>query len=286
MNKYVVVISIFVMSILAACVTQKNSSGDLFAKENLVAWCIIPFDAKERNPEERALMLKELGISRLAYDYRDRHIPSFRKEIEVLKQHQIELSAVWLWVDPENPLSEATIKILETVEETGTSTEFWVGMPDGAFEGLSDAESLDKAVKAMKAVQESIEKTESNLALYNHGGWYGEPGNQVRIIEALGSGKVKIVYNFHHGHHQVSRFEELLDLMLPHLSCININGMNMEGPKIIPLGEGEHELEMLRIIRASGYEGPIGILGHTEGEDIREVLKRNLHGLDNLRSEL
>ena len=43
---------------------------------------------------------------------------------------------------------------------------------------------------------------------------------------------------------------------------------------------------MMRMIAASGYEGPIGILGHTEGEDIRVVLERNLEGLEALKKEL
>jgi hypothetical protein len=43
---------------------------------------------------------------------------------------------------------------------------------------------------------------------------------------------------------------------------------------------------MLSIIRASGYSGPIGIIGHTEGEDIRVVLERNLKGLETLKKEL
>ena len=35
-------------------------AADLFARENLVAWCIVPFDAKKRSPEDRAAMLKKL----------------------------------------------------------------------------------------------------------------------------------------------------------------------------------------------------------------------------------
>jgi len=286
MNKSLASISILAMSLLGACTSREKPEKDLFAKENLVAWCIVPFDANDRTPEQRVLMLEELGISQLAYDYRDKHIPSFREEIEVLRERKIRLSAVWLWVDPENPLSEATQKIIKTVEESGSKTEFWVGMPDGAFEGKADEESLQLAVKALKEVLKPIEKCGCTMALYNHGGWYGEPENQVRIIESMSSEKVKIVYNFHHGHHQISHFKELLEYMLPYLTCININGMKVEGPKIITLGEGEHELEMLRIIQASGYKGPIGILGHTEGEDIRLVLERNLKGLESLRSEL
>jgi sugar phosphate isomerase/epimerase len=264
----------------------KTGQKDLLGKENLVAWCIVPFDASERTPLERARMLNDLGIGQFAYDYRDKHIPTFKEEIKVLKKNKIDLSAVWLWVDPADPWNEANRSILKIIEETGTRTELWLGMPDGAFDELSDTESLKLAVETVEIILDRAKEAGCTLALYNHGGWYGEPDNQLKIIEALGSEKVKIVYNFHHGHHQVEGFQELLHQMLPYLSTININGMKIEGPKIITLGEGDRELEMLRTIKSSGYTGPIGILGHTEGEDIQMVLERNLNGLEILRASL
>ncbi len=264
----------------------KPGQKDLLGKENLVAWCIVPFDASERTPLERALMLNKLGIEQFAYDYRDKHIPTFGEEIKVLKEHQIDLCAVWLWVDPADPWNEANRSILNILKETGTSTELWLGMPDGAFDSLSDNESLKVAVETVEIILDRAQEAGCTLALYNHGGWYGEPENQLKIIEALGSEKVKIVYNFHHGHHQVEGFQELLHQMLPYLSTININGMKIEGPKIITLGEGDKELDMLRTVKNSGYTGPIGILGHTEGEDIQVVLERNLNGLEILRASL
>src|SRR5687768_9449389 len=39
-----------------------------FSRENLVAWCIVPFDSTKRGPEERAAMLDRLGFRRFAYD--------------------------------------------------------------------------------------------------------------------------------------------------------------------------------------------------------------------------
>src|SRR5437868_5191377 len=68
---------------------------DLFAPTNLVAWCIVPFDAKKRGPEERAEMLERLGFKHFAYDYRAEHIPTFDAEIASLKRHKIELFAWW-----------------------------------------------------------------------------------------------------------------------------------------------------------------------------------------------
>src|SRR6266446_2773413 len=75
--------------------TAAGRAAALFAPSNLTAWCVVPFDAKKRGPEERAEMLEELGIKRLAYDYRAEHIPTFDAEMEALKRHGIELVAWW-----------------------------------------------------------------------------------------------------------------------------------------------------------------------------------------------
>ena len=71
------------------------ATDDLFARKNLVAWCIVPFDSKKREPEERAAMLEKLGFTKFAYDYRAEHIPTFDAEIEALKRHHVELTAWW-----------------------------------------------------------------------------------------------------------------------------------------------------------------------------------------------
>jgi len=273
---------------LIACTNGNSAGNELFEKENLVAWCIVPFDAESRSPQERAAMMDDLGLKQFAYDYRDEHIPTFKEEILTLGDHHIKLSAVWLWVDPrwEEPLNSAGREIFDILRETGSRTEIWLGLPDNAFDDLPDEECISIAVKVVREILLEAEEIGCSIALYNHGGWFGEPDNLVRIIETIGSDRVRIVYNFHHGHQQVDFFGTYLEKMLPYLSTININGMRIEGPKIITLGEGDRELEMLKIIRASGYSGPIGILGHTEGEDIRVVLERNLRGLEKLRSQL
>jgi hypothetical protein len=276
---------LIILILLTSCqYKKKTETTDIFDKENLVAWCIVPFDAAGRSPEERADMLDELGISRFAYDYRDEHLPSFVEEINVLTAHGIELSSVWFWVNGSGDglLNGSNEFILEILKKTDTRTELWVSFPESYFDVSEDAASLHKAVSAVREILQRAEEIGCTLALYNHGGWFGEPGNLIRIIEAVGSDKIKIVYNFHHGHHRIDSFSEDFNLMKPYLSTININGMRSEGPKIITLGKGDRELGMLKVIMESGYTGPIGILGHTEGEDIRLVLDRNLKGLAQL----
>jgi len=280
---------LIILAILTSCQHKKKTkTADIFDTENLIAWCIVPFDAEGRSPEERADMLDELGISQLAYDYRDEHLATFLEEINVLAAHGIDLSAVWFWVNGSGDglLNSSNEFILESLKKTGTRTELWISFPENYYEGSTDEESLQKAVSAVREILQIAEGIGCILALYNHGGWFGEPGNLIRIIEAIGSDKIRIVYNFHHGHHRIDSFSEDFTLMMPYLSTININGMRKEGPKIITLGNGDRELGMLKVIKESGYTGPIGILGHTEGEDIRLVLDRNLKGLEQLKKIL
>ena len=40
-------------------------------------------------------MLKELGITRCAYDWREEHVPTFEQEILEYKKHGIEYFAFW-----------------------------------------------------------------------------------------------------------------------------------------------------------------------------------------------
>src|SRR2546429_7485126 len=71
----------------------------VFRRDNLVAWCIVPFDAKKRGPEERAAMLARLGFTRFAYDWRAEHIPTFDAEMDALRARGIRLEAFWFPAD-------------------------------------------------------------------------------------------------------------------------------------------------------------------------------------------
>ena len=67
--------------------------------DNLYAWCIVPFDSKERSPEERIQMLSDLGINKYAYDWREKHLPEMADEWQLAQENDIEVMAVWMWID-------------------------------------------------------------------------------------------------------------------------------------------------------------------------------------------
>ena len=49
--------------------TNSADLSGLFDRQNLTAWCVVPFDAKTRGPEQRAEMLQRLGFKNFAYDW-------------------------------------------------------------------------------------------------------------------------------------------------------------------------------------------------------------------------
>jgi hypothetical protein len=262
---------------------------DLFARDNLVAWCIVPFDSQKRGPDERVTVLKELGFKKYAYDWRAEHLPTFDHELDLLKKEGIELTSVWFPAG----LNDEAKTILGLLEKHGIKTQLWITMGDPA-PGKSDEEKVEAAASAIRPIAEAAGKIGCRVSLYNHGAWFGEPENQLKVIQKIGKdsvakGNVGIVYNLHHGHDHLERFAKMLDAIIPHLDALNLNGMDVDGErrgrKILALGEGERDLQLLKVIAASKYTGPIGILGHT-GDDMRLRLMDNLDGLEWLRPQV
>jgi sugar phosphate isomerase/epimerase len=128
-------------------------------------------------------------------------------------------------------------------------------------------------------ISDEAEKRGCTVGLYNHGGWFGNPDNLVKIVEALSGKKIGIIFNFHHAHELLDDFPQMVENMMPHLWAVNLNGMTPAGPKIMPIGEGTEEKKMIEILKNNGFSGPWGILGHRTDADVRKVLKRNMQGV-------
>ncbi len=272
------------------CATAASgASHSLFARTNLMAWCIVPFDARKRGPEERAAMMASLGFRHFAYDYRAEHIPQFDAEIAACRKHGVSFDAWWF----PTVLNDEARLILGVLKHSNVRAQLWVtgggNLTKTPEEQLARVESESKRIRAIAEAAAPIGCT---VALYNHGGWFGEPENQMQIIDRLkrdGITNVGIVYNQHHGHDHLDRFAALLQAIKPHLLVLNLNGMTRNGDKvgkkILPLGQGDLDLALLKSIRDSGWRGAVGILNHTE-EDAEARLRDNLDGLDWLLPQL
>ena len=267
-----------------------TAADRLFGRDNLVAWCVVPFDSKKRGPEDRAEMLERLGFKRFAYDWRAEHVPTFDAELDALKRHGIKVQAFWA----PGELNGDSRRILDVLARHKVETELWVMLDLGAdlVSGPEQERRVELAAAKLKPLAEEAGKIGCSLALYNHEGWFGEPENQIAIIEGLrkeGVSNVGMAYNLHHGHAHLDRLPALLSKMKPYLKAVSHHGMDKGGDrvgrKILPIGQGECDLALLKTILDSGYAGPIGILGHTS-DDAEARLRDNLDGLDWLVPQL
>jgi hypothetical protein len=250
-------------------------ADDVYRQENLVAWCIVPFDAKKRGPAARAEMLSRLGIKRVAYDWRDEHVATFEEEIQQYQKHGLEYFAFWSWHPDMAPL----------IKKYGIRPQIWRTNPSPA-EGTQQSRVMAAAKELLPLVQQAKDLG-CKFGIYNHGGWGGEPENLIAVCQYLrtyhNADHVGIIYNFHHGHEHTGRFESAWKAMMPYVWCLNVNGMNDDAqPKIVTLGEGQHEQRLMGIVRDSGYSGPVGILDHRNELDAEVSLRDNLAGIRRL----
>jgi sugar phosphate isomerase/epimerase len=269
--------------------------SNLWAHDNLVAWCVVPFDANKRGPAERAEMLARLGFSHFAYDWRAEHIPTFDAELDALKKNGIDLLAWWFPFEAGDPAAKAT---LEVFKRHGVHPQLWVmqssvksptTLPEGS--AASQDQLIAQNATRIAALEKLAAPYGCRIGLYNHNGWFGIMDNQLAILDrlrALGVTDVGLVYNFSHSrdshHNDSTDFPSLWKKIQPQVMAVNVTGMRMEAQIIYP-SQGDSELAMMRTIQDSGWKGPVGLIAE-KGGDAEITLRNYLTGLDWLAREL
>jgi sugar phosphate isomerase/epimerase len=294
-----IIVKLF-LTILATCaaITQLRSQvtpaafpadhiaqPDLLDPQNLTAWCVVPFDARKRGPLERAEMLQRLGFKNFAYDWRSKDVPTFDAEVEALSQHGINLVAWWFPTDAEDPNAQTILKVIKRHD---IHPQLWV-MGSGS-PTKTDAEQWQRTEQEAERIRKIVELAAPcgcPVELYNHNGWFGQPDNEVAVIERLklkGVSGVGMVYNFSHGHGDIADFPAIWKRIEHYVVAVNVSGM-VTSERLIPPSQGDKELDMLRTIRESRWRGPIGVIAE-QGGDAEVTLRNDLRGLDWLREEI
>lgn len=260
---------------------SKSKANSIYRQDNLVAWCIVPFDVKKRNSEERAQMLNKLHITKLAYDWRDEHIPTFDAELDALKKHNITLQAFWLNSGPNPEKDKKLAAILDVLKRHQVKTQIWCMISNiKGLDTLTQAEKIRAVAKPVAYIADKAAEIGCTVGLYNHGGWFGDPENQVAIIDYLKKPNIGIVYNFHHAEEDLDHFPRFFPKILPHLLAVTLSGLKRGNPvAVVPIGQGDAELAMMRIVGNSTYTGPISIINENTAPDAEVGLTMNIDGL-------
>jgi sugar phosphate isomerase/epimerase len=271
----------------------------VFERNNIAAWCFVPYDSIERTPDQRAQILVRLGLSKAVWDWRPEHVPTFPAHLDAFQRHGIELTGLWAphVLPTEGDGGEGVIQpdLRELIDESAArnlTPQLWTCVEFGATEPVKPLAAqtqramVNRVADHLAPLAEIARGNSMTVALYNHLGWFGEPANQIEVLSRLaadGLNNVGLVYQQHHGHAHTAEFESLLASMAPHLIALGLNGMVRDpmggARKIRPLGHGELDLDLARIIAESGWHGTVSILCHTM-DDAEARLRDNLEGLE------
>lgn len=276
----------FLFSRAHAQVSTPPTAAELFGPQNLHAWCVVPFDAKKRGPEERAAMLEKLGFKRFVYDWRGKDIPTFDEEIEAMKKHGIEVTAWW---SPTSAKDKVLQTMLDVFKRQSVHPQLWVmGGGNPARTPEEQQQRVESEAGRIREIVELAAPYGCPVELYNHNGWFGQPDNEVAVIEQLkklGVSGVGMVYNFSHGHEDIADFPAVWKRIEPYVVAVNITGMGKNGNRLIPPSQGDKELDMMRTILESGWRGPVGLIAE-QGGDAEVTLRNGLEGTAWLVKEL
>lgn len=253
----------------------------IWDRDNLHAWCVVPFDEVKRGPEARAQMLADLGIRRFSYDWRAENVPHFGEELDALARHDIELLGWWWW--PEQDEKELRYA-LDTFASRDVRPRLWFMqgenlLPD-RLPRTAQQQQERIELEAQRALRASELARGHGIDLYTHNDWFGIPDNLVAVVEKareLGVPDIGISYNFSHArdeiHDDTVDFDALWSRIQPYVTSVNLAGTHFEDDTTLFPGDGEHDLEMMRVIEDSGWQGPVGVIAETGGD--AEVSLRN-----------
>jgi len=276
---------------------QEQTSGNIlphkenFNRENLHAWAFVFADPVDRTPEDRAKVLAGLGFKKTGFGALQQHVMKFEEYVIAYQKNGIELIGVYRAINTEVALEDpGTSYLFEIIEKHGIKPQVWLMMNDKLLKDLSREKKADKALEILKPVVLKARSLSCQVALYNHTSWFGEPENQIEMVRRLRSElkdeNIGIVYNFHHGHSHNARFEEFFPQLESYLYSLHLNGMTVGGNKIMTIGTGEREKEMIEAVYKTGYSGPVGILDHDSKRKPEEVYPENFAGLNKLLEEI
>lgn len=112
------------------------NAGSIWARDNLVAWEVTPFDNARRNSEERARMLKRVGFNHFAYlpsrlDDIKKEMAEYERdvdlEIEALQRNGVNVHSWFFWIDSTDPTDDPKVRAtLESFKRHGICPQLWI----------------------------------------------------------------------------------------------------------------------------------------------------------------
>jgi sugar phosphate isomerase/epimerase len=274
-----------VCSIVTAATAEEKKDYPLFP------FCIDWHDAKHRNFEEQAVMLKELGYDGVGHIWLDK----VDERIKTLDAQGLKLYQITMQVDvapDKQPYDVQKFKdVLALIK--GRNVQFCLLVSGGK---PSDASLDPQAVKVLREMSDLATDSGAQLLLYPHvANWIERVEDSIRVADKVDRANVGVMFNLCHWLRvDKSRdYKPLLEKAMPRLWAISLNGADELDPNpgfdryIQPLDKGSFDVgKFLKTLKEFGYKGPIGLQCYGIGGDTREHLARSMEAWKKLNKNL
>ncbi len=244
------------------------------------AFCIDTHDAKKRNLEQQAELLKELGYDGVGHLWLN-NIP---ERLKTLDDAGLKLFQITMTVDitPGKQAYDPKFKEIMPLLK-GQGVQFLLFM-----NGMkpSDPDGDARAVEIIREMASVASESGAQILLYPHTSmWMEKIEDAVRVADKVDRPNVGVMFNLCHWL-RVSKdrdYKSRLAKAMPRLWAVSINGADEFDDKtgwahyIQPLGRGSFDmLAFLKTLRQLGYTGPIGLQCFGIPGDARDHLAESM----------
>lgn len=261
------------MLVLGTATTRASEGSDwpFFAFDNGVGRGVW-------SAEVQADTLKKLGYDGISYNYTNP--ADFQKKLSACTAAGVAIHAVYVYSFVDQPDKAYDPGVKEVIRMLkGTDTIIWLTLRNGK------AKTMDtQAASIVRDIATQANEAGLKVSLYPHAGFYvATAEDAVRVAKAVNMPNVGVTINLCHELFagNANRLDEVVRAAGPHLNLVSINGASPiagKGPKAwdtLPIGSGTFDVDgFLKLIKATGYRGPVGHqFYNVPGED-REKLDR------------
>jgi sugar phosphate isomerase/epimerase len=278
MSKHILGLSLLLGAVLLRPAVAAEPSAP---KTNaFFAFCIDTHDAKKRNLEQQAALLKELGYDGVGHLWLN-DIPERLKTLDAagLKLFQITMTVD---ITPGKQAYDPKFKeIMPLLKRRGVQ---FVLLMNGLKP--SDPAGDARAVEIIREMASVASDSGAQILLYPHSYmWMEKIEDAVRVADKVDRPNVGVMFNLCHWL-RISKdrdYKPLLAKAMPRLWAVSISGADEFDDKpgwehyIQPLGRGSFDmLTFLKTLRQLGYNGPIGLQCYGIPGDVRDNLAESM----------
>ncbi len=237
-------------------------------------------DDKHKTAKEQVEMVKELGYAGIGCTAGK----GVGEMLEELDKNGLRLFAVYLGANIDADQQKYGPELKEAIEVLkGRNSILWLFVQSKKLKP-SSLEGDARAVQVIREIADMAAQSRVRVALYPHTGfWVERVEDAIRVAKKVDRKNVGVTFNLCHWLRtdDEKNMKSLIKSAMPHLFVVSINGADSGGKDwkqlIQTLDRGSFNmLRFLKVLKKTGYTGPIGLQGYGIGGDAYENLKRSM----------